>query len=128
MLVSRRISDCSDTEISLFTKIKARNRATVTRRAVIHFILQFRRAVVNGDISGQQLRIGHDLQTKKDRVINPNSSVRLSLLSRFILFRNCKEQNGNVTLKLCDTRFVLRRNSVLPDFFSFIIFSTKRSP
>lgn len=38
--VSRRISDCSDTQTLFFLKVKVRNRVTVTRRALVFFIFQ----------------------------------------------------------------------------------------
>ena len=57
----RRISDCSDTQTRFSLKETVRNLVTVTRRALAFFIFKIRRAVVNGDISGQQLRIRPDL-------------------------------------------------------------------
>ena len=49
-------------KLVFFLKVKVRNRVTVTRRALAFFIFKIRRAVVSGDISGQQLRIGPDLR------------------------------------------------------------------
>ena len=45
----------------------------------------------------------------------PIFSVQLVSLSRFTLFRNCKEQNDNVTSNHFVVRFVLRRNSDCSD-------------
>ena len=39
---------------------------------------------------------------------------------------NCKDQNDTENPEYRNTRFVSRQNSVLPDFISFIIISTKR--
>ena len=59
-------------------------------------------------------------------IVSNSTKQRLLELSRFTLFRNCKEQNDNVTSNHFVVRFVLRRNSVLPDLFSFYKFSANR--
>ena len=59
-------------------------------------------------------------------IVSNSTKQRHLELSRFTLFRNCKEQNDNVTSNHFVVRFVLRRISVLPDFLSFYKFSAKR--
>ena len=72
-----------------------RNRVTVTRRAITYLFPLFRRAVVNGESPVSRSESG--IKSNKKKRVEPDFPIQLVSLSRFTLFRNCKEQNDNHT-------------------------------
>ena len=102
-----------------------RNRVTVTRRALAFFIFKIRRAVVNGEspVSNSGLDSIYDKKRPSDK---PNFSVQLGSLSRFTLFRNCKER-GNVLTHTCGL-FVLPCDGIAIVRTRKLLFSKCKSP